>query len=99
MIRGTTPLLHFSLPFSVSNLSVLYITAKQSNIVVFEKSLDDCIVHDPRVTVKLTQEETLRLQPNKKIILQVRAKTHDGTALASQKFECNVNDILKEGVI
>ena len=99
MYRGTTPTLQFNLPFSVSNIAVLYITAKQYDVIVLEKDLSDCIVHDTSVTVKLAQEETLKLQPNRRITLQIRCRTHDGTAMASQKFECDVKDILKEGVI
>ena len=99
MVRGTTPILQFNLPFSCSNISVLYITAKQYDVVVLEKDLSDCIVNDTSVSLKLTQEETLKLQPNRRITIQIRVKTHDGTALASQKFECDVKDILREGVI
>ena len=99
MFRGTTPILQFNLPFSVSNISVMYITAKQYDVVVLEKDLSDCIVDDTSVSLKLTQEETLKLQQNRRISLQIRVRTHDGTALASQKFECDVKDILREGVI
>lgn len=99
MYRGTTPTLSFNLPFRVSDLAVLYITAKQYDVLVLEKDLSDCTVNDTSVSFTLTQEETLKLKPNRRITLQVRVKTHDGTALASQKFECDVKDILKEGVI
>lgn len=99
MFRGTTPILQFNLPFSVSNISKLYITGKQYDVVVLEKDLSDCILNDTSVSLKLTQEETLKLQPNRRITMQIRVKTHDGTALASQKFECDVKDILREGVI
>ena len=99
MFRGTTPTLCFNLPFSVSNVAVLYITVKQYDVEVLEKDLSDCVINDTSVSFTLTQEETLKLKPNRRISIQVRVRTHDGTALASQKFECDVKDILKEGVI
>ena len=100
MVRGTTPTLTFTLPFPVSTLSALYINISQhfENIQV-EKSLEDCTVSGNDVSATLTQEDTLKLVAGRQAFIQVRVRTGDGTALASEMIPCQVEDVLKDGVI
>lgn len=100
MVRGTTPTLIFTLPFPVSTLSALYITISQhfENIRI-EKSLEDCTVSGNDVSVVLSQEDTLKLVDDRQAFIQVRVRTRDGTALASEMIPCAVEDVLKDGVI
>ena len=77
MFRGTTPILQFNLPFSVSNISKLYITGKQYDVVVLEKDLSDCIVNDTSVSLKLTQEETLMF-PTGNALVQINWTIQEG---------------------
>lgn len=99
MYRGTTPTLSFELPFDVSEATSLYITISQryDNIQI-EKSLEDCSVDGTIATVSLTQEETLRLVPDKPVFIQVRV-VKDGVAMASDMIKTTVKDVLKDGVI
>lgn len=103
MIRGTTPTLIFTLPFAVSDLDAYYITFGQqfgkSVKLVFEKSSDDCQEDGDTITVVLTQEDTLQLMADNQVLIQVRARTTGGTALASKIFRCPADMILKDGVI
>lgn len=99
MIRGTTPTLHFTLPFEVSSLAEAYISLSQNGEVVVEKQLQDCTADKMELSVRLTQEETLKLLHGFHTEIQVRARTLNGDALASNIIAVKTDRILKDGVI
>ena len=68
MIRGTTPILHFTLPFEVSELSEYWITISQryENIKI-DKTSADCTASGSEITLELTQEDTLKLIAGKPV--------------------------------
>lgn len=99
MIRGTTPTLTFTLPFTVENVNVLYLAFSQDNTIILTKSLGDMQIQDNIATITLTQEETLLFQQNVGVEMQVRCKFNDGTAVASNIVRTSANRILQEGVI
>ena len=100
MIRGTTPTLTFKLPFQVSELAEYWITISQryENIAI-NKTSEDCTADDDTITLILSQEDTLKLIGGKPVYIQIRALTTDDEAIASNMWDCSVEDILKEGVI
>ena len=100
MIRGTTPILNFTLPFEVSELSEYWITISQryENIKI-DKTSTDCTASGSEITLELTQEDTLMLIAGKPVYIQIRALTTADLAIASNMVTCDVGDILKEGVI
>lgn len=85
MIRGTTPVLEFTLPFETDLLEEAYVTIAQMGTVVIEKSIDECTLKHNMLSVRLPQEETLKLiaQRNLRAEIQLRVLTRDGEALAS----------------
>lgn len=103
MIRGTTPTLTFTLPFNVSEISTYYITIGQLNGLeidsVIEKDQDDCESSGKVITCVLTQEDTLKLHADYPVMIQIRAKTNEGTALASRMIKTTADAIIKDGVI
>lgn len=99
MIRGTTPTLSFKLPFSVDAVANGYVTFAQSGEVIIDKALADCDCGTDTLTVKLTQDDTLKLQAGVTVEMQIRVKTTDGDALASQIMKVSAERILKDGVI
>lgn len=99
MIRGTTPKLEFMIPFSTDQLANCYITLSQKGLVVVDKTLSDCIREGNKISVRLTQEETLKLQHGCTTEIQIRAKTLEGEAIASQIIQVNTQRILRDGVI
>lgn len=99
MIRGTTPVLEFTLPFSTSTLAEAYISFAQRKEIIFEKTLSDCTCDSDTLTLKLTQAETLSLKENRSTEIQIRAKTIDGDALASDIICVDTDRILKDGEI
>jgi hypothetical protein len=99
MIRGTTPTLEFTIPFDTSMLAEAWVTLSQSDKIVIDKALEDCKCDDRKLSVRLTQEETLKLDCNCKTEIQIRARTNAGDAIASDIITVNTNRILKDGVI
>lgn len=99
MIRGTTPRLEFTLPFDVSQIEKSYITFMQDNMIVLDKTFDDCEAVENMLIVNLTQEETLKLKAGKVVEMQIRVRTISGDALASNIIRVNAERILRDGVI
>lgn len=99
LFRGTTPRLEFTLPFDVSQLSEAYVTFSQDGTIVIDKALDMCEATYKTLSVKLTQEETLKLRCGRKTEIQIRARLISGDAVASNIIQTDVERIIKDGVI
>lgn len=99
MIRGTTPTLEFTLPFSTELLAEAYVTLSQNKKVVVDKSLEECEVSGNKLSVKLKQADTLLLDSDHKTEIQVRAKLNSGDAVASRIVTVSTERILKDGEI
>lgn len=99
MIRGTTPTLEFTVPFDTSILAEAWVTLSQNDKVVLNKRLKDCKCDERKLSVKLTQEETLLLDCKCMTEIQIRARTQEGEALVSQIITEDTGRILKDGVI
>ena len=98
MIRGTTPTNIFNVDADLTTASAVYITYEQDGVTAFEKTLEDILVEANKLTVTLTQEETLSLK-EKDVRIQIRAKYPDGSAIASNIIITTAGAILKKGVI
>lgn len=99
MIRGTTPKMDFVLPFDVDSIAESYITFVQNNNIVFDKSFSECESHENTLTLRLTQEETLKLSDGNAVEIQIRVRTKSGEAMASNIIRVNTERILRDGVI
>ena len=107
MTRGTTPTHTFTLPdnLKTATISALYITYAQHGTTVLEKALSDVTTNNGVITCTLTQADTLAFEVLDqrcgcdKVDVQVRMKTSDGTAMASDIMRIPVMDILKDGEI
>ena len=99
MIRGTTPTLEFTLPFETSEIAEAFVTLAQKDTVIIDKALSDCKCDARMLSVRLTQEETLKLTCDCKTDIQVRVRTKAGDALASNIIKVDTDKILKDGVI
>lgn len=98
MIRGTTPTHIFELPFQAKILDEVKVSYAQAKEVVVEKDTEDCTLEENTITVKLTQEETLRFSPIGNVDVQLKVKTSDSTVLATRAMRVNIEDILNEEV-
>ena len=99
MIRGTTPTLQFAFPFELNNVAELWVTLKQDNNIVLDKTLADCELNGAVLTLRLTQQDTLKLNAFLPVAIQIRIRTNDGNAVASNIITTSVGQILKDGVI
>ena len=99
IIRGTTPTFQINLDFDSTLIKTFFITFVQNDEVVIEKDLTSADIKHDMVAVKLTQEETLLLQENKNLKVQVRVRLSDGTAFANEIENIKVGSILKDGEI
>lgn len=99
LIRGTTPTIEVELPFETAILAEAYITLSQNGKIVLDKSMSECKCNLDTLSVTLTQEETLMLDCKCHTEIQVRARTTDGSALASDVITVATERILKDGVI
>ena len=80
--RGTTPKIIFTLPFPASTLSSVYITFSQGRAETLVKHGDQIVAEGNTLTVRLTQDETLRFV-DRQVEIQIRAIDIDGNAIAS----------------
>lgn len=99
MIRGTTSTLQFAFPFELNNVAELWVTLKQDNNIVLDKTLTDCELDGSILTLRLTQQDTLKLNAFLPVAIQIRIRTNDGNAVASNIITTSVGQILKDGVI
>ena len=99
MIRGTTPRLSFTLPFSTGIISECYITFTQLTTIILEKTLSDCEQSEDTLILNLSQEDTLTFIESVPVKIQLRIKTKDNKALASNIINTTADLILKDGVI
>lgn len=107
MTRGTTPTHTITLPDDLTSatISALYITYAQHGTTVLEKTLSDVTINDGVIICTLTQADTLAFEVLDqhcgcdKVDVQVRLKTSDGVAMASDIMPVPIRDILKDGEI
>lgn len=98
MIRGTTPILEINLDIDASLLSVFYVTFSQCGRNVLEKTQNDCDVLGNKISVKLSQSDTLKFIDDY-VEIQIRGKSILGEAVASNIMTDHVDRILKDGEI
>ena len=99
MIRGTTPTHTFQIPFSTNLLKEVRIIYAQAGSAIVEKNTEDCSLDGTDITVKLTQEETMRFSERKIAELQLRVLLNDGNALATPVLRLDVGELLKDEII
>ena len=100
MIRqGTTPTNIFETDTDLTEAEVIYVDYKQNGVTVIERDIDHIEVTPTEIRVRLTQEETLALDTAYPVIMQIRARFGDDTAIASQKMSTSVDEVIRGGVI
>lgn len=90
--QGTTPEQCFELPFSTDLLEKISITYVQKEEVVLIKRLEDCQLRDNYITVSLTQQETLLLNPEEIVTVQIKLKTVNSEIMLSDDYRLLVKE-------
>lgn len=102
MIRGTTPTLLYTLPFSAALIKSAEITIEYVDDfrrVLITKELKDCECGEKSIGARLTQEETLQFPAPASVLVQLRIVTTDGIVLATEPEAVQVKNLLAEDVI
>lgn len=99
MRRGTTPTHIFTTDIDLTQAEVVYLTYKQGGEIVLEREVGSMEIAADKLTVELTQEETLGFTTVGQVHIQIRARYPDGSAIASNIISTTADEILKDGVI
>lgn len=114
MYRGTTPTITINCDIDVSEFVTMWVTFRTQQLATYAppkqvevtKHLGDEGVDatDKVVTVSLTQADTLLLgslspDEDQQVDVQIRGRTEDGRAFASNIMTAPLSRILKDGVI
>ena len=97
MIRGTTPLHTFTIPFDTGLIDRVRVIYSQNGQPVLKK--DNCTLDGNLIKVKLTQEDTLSFTASYPVDIQVRVVLHDGEALVSSINKVSVEKCLENEVL
>lgn len=98
-IRGTTPTITFNLPFGVEEINNCEVYFAQNDELILEKDYDDCVLDGTTIAVPLTQDDTLLLDDEEKLQIQLRFMYNDQRVEATSILKGKVGQILKDGVI
>lgn len=99
MIRGTTPRHIFNMPFDVSSIEEVRITYEQNGQKVLEKTENDCTMEGTKITVQLTQEETLKFEESRNVSLQLKVLTSAGDVMVTKVRKISCGRILNDEVL
>ena len=99
MIRGTTPVHVFNLPFEANLIQEVRVTYAQSGEKVLEKTEADCTLEDKCIMVELTQQETLKFKARVNVEIQIKLLTTAGEVMASKIQTVSVDRCLNEEVL
>ena len=96
--RGTTPTIKFRLDIDVTKVIDLKILFSQGGNVLFTKYYYDCEIYSESnsVFISLTRDETLQLEANKDLHMQLILDFNDGRVSASRYLTEYVHDIMSE---
>ena len=102
MIKGTTPTLHYNLPFSTevikeAEIVVEYVDSNKKIQIV--RKMEDCIVGENCISTSLSQEETIQIPAPSIVHIQLRVLTVDELVFATEVHNVSVKRLLSEEVI
>ena len=103
LIRGTTPSIEITVQTEIdlSQVKQVWIYISQQNKVKVDKELED-VTFDyahRKMTVTLSQEDTLALKAGSDALFQIRLLMLNDTALATIASDVEIEEVYKGGVI
>lgn len=99
MMRGTSPIHVFRIPFNVDVIDKVRIIYSQKEKPVVIKESEDCTFENNTIKTKLTQEDTLAIDHKKPVEVQVRILSVSGDPLVSTIKAFRVGRCLDNEVI
>lgn len=102
LIRGTTPVININIKNNIDLTKVvaIWVYIYQDRCLKVDKKLTDVTIdnENQRISLKLSQEDTLRLKEGD-ALFQIRLLLMDDTALATVATSISIKEIYKGGVI
>ena len=99
MRQGTTPTHTFTIPFDTGIVAKARVIYAQNNAVKIAKKEPDVKKTGNTISVKLTQEETLRLNHKFNTDIQLRILTNQGDSLVSDIITVSTEQCLSDEVL
>ena len=103
IVRGTTPTIVITVKneMDLTTIQEVWVYIAQQNKVKIDKLYQDVTIdaEHNKISVKLEQEDTLKLKANQDALFQIRMLLTDDTALATIATEVEVAEVYKDGII
>lgn len=100
MIRGTTPTHTFTTPLDVEIITDLRLSYAQEGAEIFNKKKSEVTLEGKTISVRLTQEETLKFDSAKGVVqIQLKVLTEGGDVFSSDVMNVNVWDSINNEVL
>lgn len=97
--RGATITNIFHVEEDFTSAVKCFVTYNQANRTVLEKDINDVTIEADKITVAMSQEDTLKFVEDRPVEIQIRIKMGDQAALVSRTIRTTASQLLKEGVI
>lgn len=103
IIRGTTPTIDINIvsELDLTTITQVWVYISQQNKVKIDKIITDVTfdTEHRKISVLLSQEDTLGLKADVDTLFQIRLLLNDETALATTASKVKVIEVYKGGVI
>lgn len=99
MPRGTNPWITYRLPFSTDLVEKVRVVCKQRDGLKIKKTEKDAEMDGNIVKVRLTQEDTFRLNENLPVNHQIRVRTINGDVFKSKVYTFSIGVCLDSEVL
>lgn len=98
MRRGTTPTHIFTLPFDVSIVTDVRVIYSQEKVVKIRKGIEECSMEGNDITLKLTREETMKLNSSKLVNIQLEIWTPGNDVMVSDPILKSIDECFDDEV-
>lgn len=99
MRRGTTPTHIFTLPFDVSIITDVRVIYSQEKVVkIRRKGIEECSMVGNDITLKLTREETMKLNSSKLVNIQLEIWTLGNDVMVSDPILKSIDECFDDEV-
>ena len=99
VIRGTTPTFHYTFKFATDFIADLRWSFRQEGETLVDKKLKDVTMSDNKVSVKLTQEETLKFMAGVDLEIKMRILTTEGDVISTKPTVEKVEETYNEEIL
>lgn len=85
VIRGTTPLHSFELPYPIEIIDDIRVIYGQGKQLLFTKTKSDCVIENNEIQILLSQEETLMFTSFQNVFIEIKIKLKNGKVVRNEE--------------